>query len=101
MRRAIEITEDAVALTFDRLAPGMRDIDAAKMMNEEHAKRGIELAAWCNSRVSPRRLTMARRATRSRSSRASTCWECGTRIEDDFMCTANGGELLSRRAPTM
>jgi len=42
MRRAIEITEDAVASTFDRLEPGMRDIDVAKMVSEEHAKRGIE-----------------------------------------------------------
>jgi Xaa-Pro dipeptidase len=23
----------------------------------------------------------------------------GVRIEDDFMCTSSGGELLSRRAP--
>lgn len=41
MRRAIEITEDAVASTFDRLEPGMRDSDVAKMVAEEHAKRGI------------------------------------------------------------
>lgn len=42
MRRAIEITEDAVASTFDRLQPGMRDVDVAKIVSEEHAKRGIE-----------------------------------------------------------
>jgi Xaa-Pro dipeptidase len=42
MRRAIEITEDAVASTFDRLEPGMRDVDVAKLVSEEHAKRGIE-----------------------------------------------------------
>ena len=41
MRRAIEITEDAVAATFDRLQAGMRDLDVAKMVSEEHAKRGI------------------------------------------------------------
>lgn len=41
MRRAIEITEDAVASTFDRLEPGMRDSDVATMVAEEHAKRGI------------------------------------------------------------
>ena len=42
MRRAIEITEDAVASTFDRLEAGMRDGDVAKIVAEEHAKRGIE-----------------------------------------------------------
>jgi Xaa-Pro dipeptidase len=42
MRRAIEITEDAIASTFDRLEPGMRDRDVAKLVAEEHAKRGIE-----------------------------------------------------------
>jgi Xaa-Pro aminopeptidase len=42
MRRAIEITEDAVASTFDRLETGMRDIDVAKIVSEEHLKRGIE-----------------------------------------------------------
>ena len=42
MRRAIEITEDAIATTFDRLEPGMRDRDVAKIVAEEHAKRGIE-----------------------------------------------------------
>src|SRR2546423_13985789 len=42
MRRAIEITEDAIASTFDKLAPGMRDRDVAKIVAEEHAKRGID-----------------------------------------------------------
>lgn len=42
MRRAIEITEDAVASTFDRLEPGMLDVDVAKIVSDEHAKRGIE-----------------------------------------------------------
>lgn len=42
MRRAIEITEDAIASTFDRLEPGMRDSDVAKLVAEEHAKRGIQ-----------------------------------------------------------
>jgi Xaa-Pro dipeptidase len=42
MRRAIEITEDAVASTFDRLEPGMRDRDVAKIVAEEHGKRGID-----------------------------------------------------------
>ena len=27
--------------------------------------------------------------------------EYGVRIEDDFTCTENGGELLSRRAPKL
>lgn len=42
MRRAIEITEDAVASTFDQLQPGMRDADVARLVAEEHAKRGID-----------------------------------------------------------
>ena len=42
MKRAIEITEDSIASTFDRLQPGMRDRDVAKIVGEEHAKRGIE-----------------------------------------------------------
>jgi Xaa-Pro dipeptidase len=40
MRRAIEITEDAIAATFDRLEVGMRDVDVAKIVADEHAKRG-------------------------------------------------------------
>src|SRR5690348_1174095 len=42
MRRAIEITEDAIASTFDRLEVGMRDRDVAKIVADEHAKRGID-----------------------------------------------------------
>lgn len=42
MRRAIEITEDSIASTFDRLDVGMRDRDVAKIVAEEHGKRGIE-----------------------------------------------------------
>jgi Xaa-Pro dipeptidase len=41
MRRAIEITEDAIAATFDRLETGMRDRDVARMVADEHAKRGV------------------------------------------------------------
>jgi len=42
MRRAIEITEDAIASTFDRLEVGMHDRDVAKIVADEHAKRGME-----------------------------------------------------------
>ena len=42
MRRAIEITEDSVAATFDQLQVGMRDSDVARVLAGEHAKRGIE-----------------------------------------------------------
>ncbi|MEO8563696.1 MAG: Xaa-Pro peptidase family protein [bacterium] len=42
MRRAIAITEDAIAATFDQLRVGMRDVDVARLLSEEHAKRGIE-----------------------------------------------------------
>ena len=41
MRRAVEITEDAVATVFDRLEAGMRDTDISRMVAEEHAKRGV------------------------------------------------------------
>ena len=41
MRRAIEIMEDAVAATFDKIQPGMRDSDVAKIVAEEHSKRGV------------------------------------------------------------
>ncbi len=41
MRRAIEITEDAIAATFDQLEPGMRDGDVAKIVAAEHQRRGI------------------------------------------------------------
>jgi Xaa-Pro dipeptidase len=42
LRRAIEITEDAIAATFDQLQAGMRDVDVARVLAGEHAKRGIE-----------------------------------------------------------
>jgi Xaa-Pro dipeptidase len=42
MRRAIEITEDAIASTFDRLEVGMHDRDVARIVAEEHGKRGME-----------------------------------------------------------
>ena len=42
MKRAIEITEDAIASTFDRLETGMRDREVAKIVAEEHARRGID-----------------------------------------------------------
>ncbi|MEO6525390.1 MAG: Xaa-Pro peptidase family protein [Gemmatimonadaceae bacterium] len=42
MRRAIEITEDAIAATFDQLQLGMRDVDVARVLAGEHEKRGIE-----------------------------------------------------------
>ena len=41
MRRAIAITEDAIAITFDNLQSGMRDVDVARLLAEEHAKRGV------------------------------------------------------------
>jgi Xaa-Pro dipeptidase len=42
MRRAIEITEDAIAATFDQLRVGMRDADVAAVLSAEHSRRGIE-----------------------------------------------------------
>jgi Xaa-Pro dipeptidase len=42
MRHAIAITEDAIAATFDQLQVGMRDVDVARVLSQEHAKRGIE-----------------------------------------------------------
>lgn len=41
MRRAIEITEDAVATVFDRIEAGMHDTDISRLVVEEHAKRGV------------------------------------------------------------
>ncbi|HVE78567.1 MAG TPA: Xaa-Pro peptidase family protein [Gemmatimonadaceae bacterium] len=41
MRRAVEITEDAIAASFDQLQPGMRDVDVAKIVAAEHQKRGM------------------------------------------------------------
>ena len=41
MRRAVEITEDAIAATFDQLRAGMRDGDIAQLVAAEHAKRGV------------------------------------------------------------
>ena len=40
MRRAIEITEDAIAASFDQLQPGMRDVDVAEIVSKELEKRG-------------------------------------------------------------
>jgi Xaa-Pro dipeptidase len=42
MRRAIAITEDAFAATFDRLAVGMLEKDVARIIREEHARRGAD-----------------------------------------------------------
>jgi Xaa-Pro dipeptidase len=40
--RAIAITEDAIAATYDRLALGMTEQDAARVIQEEHARRGVD-----------------------------------------------------------
>jgi len=40
MRRAIQITEDAFAATFEQLEPGMREKDVADIAHDEQAKRG-------------------------------------------------------------
>ena len=42
MRRAVVITEDAFAATFDRLEVGMLEKDVAKIAREEHARRGAD-----------------------------------------------------------
>ena len=42
MRRAIEITEDAIASTFDQLEVGMRDADIARVIKDEHKKRDVD-----------------------------------------------------------
>jgi Xaa-Pro dipeptidase len=42
MRRAVAITEDAFAATFARLEVGMREKDVARLVREEHARRGVE-----------------------------------------------------------
>jgi Xaa-Pro dipeptidase len=41
MRRAIAITEDAIAATHDQIQPGMRDGDIAAIVAREHAGRGV------------------------------------------------------------
>ncbi|GAC1515011.1 MAG: Xaa-Pro peptidase family protein [Gemmatimonadaceae bacterium] len=41
MRRAIAITEDAIAASFDRLEVGMSDAQVAQMITAEHAARGV------------------------------------------------------------
>src|SRR5262249_19850322 len=40
IRRAVAITEAAIAAAFDQLEVGMRDIDAARLCAQEHEKRG-------------------------------------------------------------
>lgn len=42
MRRAIAITEDAIARTFERLEAGMRDSDVRAIIKEEHERRGVD-----------------------------------------------------------
>jgi Xaa-Pro dipeptidase len=42
MRRAIEITEDAFAATFARLEAGMMEKDVARIVREEHSRRGAD-----------------------------------------------------------
>jgi Xaa-Pro dipeptidase len=42
MRRAITITEDSFAATFDRLEAGMSEHDVAKLVSEEHQRRGAD-----------------------------------------------------------
>ena len=41
IRRAIEITEDAIAAAYDQLQTGMRDSDIAAIVTREHALRGV------------------------------------------------------------
>src|SRR5262249_21835396 len=40
IRRAVAITEAAIAATFDQLEVGMRDTDVARLVAHEHEKRG-------------------------------------------------------------
>jgi Xaa-Pro dipeptidase len=42
MRRAVAITEDAFAATFDRLEVGMLEKDVARIAREEQARRGAD-----------------------------------------------------------
>lgn len=41
MKRAIQITEDAIAATHDQLQAGMRDFDIAAIVSREHTLRGV------------------------------------------------------------
>lgn len=42
MRRAVTITEDAFAATFEQLEAGMREQEVARLIREQHARRGVE-----------------------------------------------------------
>jgi Xaa-Pro dipeptidase len=42
IRRAVRITEDAFAATFERLAVGMSEREVSRIADEEHARRGVE-----------------------------------------------------------
>jgi Xaa-Pro dipeptidase len=42
MRRAVALTEDAFAATFDRLEAGMLETDVSRIAGEEHSRRGVE-----------------------------------------------------------
>jgi Xaa-Pro dipeptidase len=42
MRRAVMITEDAFAAAFDQLETGMLEKDVARIVREEHARRGAD-----------------------------------------------------------
>jgi Xaa-Pro dipeptidase len=42
MRRAIVISEDAIAATLDQLEVGMTDRDIAGIVSQEHQKRGVQ-----------------------------------------------------------
>ncbi len=42
MRRAVALTEDSFAATFARLQAGQREKDVARIVAEEHARRGVD-----------------------------------------------------------
>jgi Xaa-Pro dipeptidase len=42
IRRAVRITEDAFAGTFERLEVGMTEREVSRIADEEHARRGVE-----------------------------------------------------------
>src|SRR5881398_646811 len=49
IRRAIEITEAAIAATFAQLAAGVTERDVAQLLSRQMEQRGARAAAWCNS----------------------------------------------------